>query len=138
MTRPSLDLTLMAVAHVWSTRSTCSRLRVGAVLARDGRQLAQGYNGAPAGLPHCVHVDDEPCTRAVHAEANVIAAAARYGVSVVDATLYITHAPCAGCAGLLINAGLAEVVYSEPYRSQAGLDALHEAGLGVWHAGDRR
>lgn len=130
-TRPSLDATLLAAAYVWARRSTCSRLQVGAVLARDGRTLSTGYNGAPSGLEHCEHLDDEPCTVSVHAEANALIFAGRHGVSTEGATLYLTHAPCLGCAGLIVNAGVVEVVYAEPYRSVAGERALLAAGLDV-------
>lgn len=131
MTRPSLDRMLLDVANVVATRSTCSRLHVGAVLARDGRILSTGYNGAPTGVPHCAHVDGQPCAVAVHAEANAVAFAARHGVTVEDATLYATHAPCAGCAGLIVNAGIRAVVYAEPFRSADGLNRLRVAGLDV-------
>lgn len=134
--RPSLDATLLAAAYAWARRSTCSRLQVGAVLARDGRTLSTGYNGAPSGLAHCEHLDDEPCAVSVHAEANALIFAGRHGVSTEGATLYLTHAPCLGCAGLVVNAGVVEVVYAEPYRSTAGIEALGRARLVVrrWDA----
>lgn len=129
--RPSLDATLLAAAYVWARRSTCSRLQVGAVLARDGRTLSTGYNGAPSGLGHCEHLDDEPCSVSVHAEANALIFAGRHGVSTEGATLFLTHRPCLGCAGLVVNAGIIGVVYAEPYRSVAGEEALRAAGIDV-------
>lgn len=129
--RPSAERTLLDMAVVAATRSTCARLHVGAVLARDGRVLSTGYNGAPAGRPHCAHRDDRPCRTAVHAETNAVAFAARHGVTVEGATLYLTHSPCLGCAGLLINSGVAEVVYLEPYRSDDGIRELTAAGVTV-------
>jgi dCMP deaminase len=137
----------MNTAREWSTRSTCSRLHVGAVLARDTRIIATGYNGAVAGMPHCDHTcrcpavmvtsGDHaavcglitPCTLSVHAEANALAFAARYGVATLGAHLYVTHAPCAPCARLLVNAGVAGVWYGERYRSHEGLDLLTAAGI---------
>lgn len=129
--RPSAERALLDMAVVAATRSTCSRLHVGAVLARDGRVLSTGYNGAPARRPHCVHRDDRPCRAAVHAETNAVAFAARHGVTVEGATLYLTHSPCLGCAGLLINSGVVEVVYLEHYRSDDGIRELTAAGVTV-------
>lgn len=127
---------LLDVATTVATWSTCSRLHVGAVLARDGRVLSTGYNGAPAGRPHCVHRDDRPCRTSVHAETNAVAFAARHGVSTTGAVLYLTHAPCLACAGLLINAGIAEVVYLDRYRSDEGVRELRAAGVAVRRHGE--
>jgi len=124
---------LISIAGVIARRSTCSRLQVGAVLARDGRVLSTGYNGTPAGMRHCVHVDMRvPCVEAVHAEANAIAFAAKYGVMTDDTTMYITDSPCLKCAQLIINAGIKQVVYDQPYRDQSGVDLLKRAGLSCW------
>jgi dCMP deaminase len=153
--RPDRDTTLMATAHVFADRSTCSRGHVGAVIAREGRIIQTGYNGAPAGMPHCSHVcncpapkdmtvaadrlgihrdgcpADSPCRTAVHAEVNAIAFAARHGVAVDGADLYVTMAPCLGCAQVIINAGVARVVFDQPYRDRAGLRLLMDAGVTV-------
>lgn len=122
---------LIDLATVISQRSTCSRLHVGAIAVRSGQLLAAGYNGAPAGMPHCVHTDEQPCTRAVHAEVNCIASAARYGVSLTGAEVYVTHSPCVSCAGLLINAGISKVTFYIPFRDEAGINLLEEAGVNV-------
>lgn len=122
---------MLLTAELWARRATCSRLSVGAVLARDGRILTTAYNGPPAGQPHCLHEDDEPCTQSVHAEANALLWAARHGVSALGATLYVTHAPCLGCSGLIINSGIEKVVYAQPYRSTDGVARLLDAGLKV-------
>jgi dCMP deaminase len=127
--RPTLAETMLAAAEVFAARSTCSRLHVGAVLARDGRVLSTGYNGAPSGLPHCEHLDDEPCTVSVHAEANALLFAARHGVATEGAHMYCTHAPCLACAGLIVNAGLTVVAYRHTFRSRAGLDLLLAADI---------
>lgn len=134
MTRPSLDSTLIAVAHTWARRSTCSRLQVGAVLARDGRTLSTGYNGAPSGLGHCAHDDDTPCAVSVHAEVNALVFAARHGVSTEGAGLYLTHSPCRACAGPIVNAGVREVVFAEAFRSLDGVAVLQAAGVAVREA----
>lgn len=121
----------MQVARVIAARATCSRLAVGAVLTVDGRSVSSGWNGAPAGMAHCVHNDHHPCTRSIHAERNVIGYAARKGFATDGATLYATHAPCRDCATVIIAAGVARVVYGETYRSLAGVDYLQGCGIDV-------
>lgn len=128
--RPSLDTTLLNAASVFAQRSTCQRLQVGAVLAVDSRIVSTGYNGVASGLPHCEHGPESgQCLEAVHAEANVLAFAARHGISTAGSTLYVTHSPCLDCAKLLINAGVERVVYAERYRSAAGLTLLERVGI---------
>lgn len=136
--RPTLDETFMDVARTWARRSTCQRANIGAVLARDGRTISSGYNGAPPGLPHCQHVsgeDLERCINTNHAESNTLAFAARHGVSTIGTTLYATHSPCRTCAGLLISAGIVRVVYANAYRVDgtpySGLAWLEEAKIVV-------
>ncbi|WGH21047.1 deoxycytidylate deaminase [Gordonia phage Nibbles] len=129
MTRPDRESWLMDMAELVAQRSTCSRLHVGAIAVRGGQILSAGYNGAPSGLPHCVHTNDDPCREAVHAEVNVIASAAKYGVSLQGATIYVTHSPCTSCAGLLVNAGITELVYGTLFRDSHGLDILQRAGI---------
>lgn len=132
--RPTRDEMLMDMAQVVAARGTCSRLRVGAILARDSRALSSGYNGAPSGMKHCNHTMDESgigCTRVVHAEANAIVWAARHGVATDGCDLFTTHMPCLACANLIINAGIMRVVYSVDYRDHAGHDLLIEVGIEV-------
>lgn len=135
--RSKYDQLHMETAWQWAAFGTCQRLRVGAVLALDERTVATGYNGAPSGLPHCTHdlrgpVDPEDrCRTAVHAEANVIAFAAKYGRSTAGTTLYITHAPCYSCSGLLISAGIQRVIFDKYYRSTEGITQLDLAGISV-------
>lgn len=148
-TRPDRDTTLLATATLFSDRSTCSRAHVGCVGARDGRILTTGYNGAPAGMPHCdhrcvcgpsdpgdeAHLDTcpavNPCTIAAHAEVNAIAFAARHGVALEGSTLYVTMLPCLSCSLLIVNAGVVRVVFDQPYRDNSGLSLLLEAGIEV-------
>lgn len=137
MIRPDRDYWLMSMAHLVAQRSTCSRLHVGAVAVRGGQILSAGYNGAPSGLPHCVHTDDEPCRLSIHAEVNVIASAAKYGVSLQGARVYLTDSPCPSCAGLLINAGISELLYDRLYRDKTGLDWLQTAGVETEWMGDK-
>ncbi|WP_324736102.1 cytidine/deoxycytidylate deaminase family protein [Thermococcus sp. SY098] len=129
--RPTKDEYFMLIAKLVSLRATCPRLRVGAVAVKDGYILATGYNGAPRGMDHCIDVGclivDGHCHRAVHAEQNVIAMAARKGISLEGATLYVTHFPCDTCFKLLVNAGIKEIVYEEMYPNKATEILLKEA-----------
>lgn len=124
---------LMGMAHIASLRGTCSRGKVGVVIAKDGRVLSTGYNGAPAGMPHCTADNHPPitstCSLSMHAEANAIAYAAREGVRVIGADLYTTFSPCVPCAMLIVNAGISRVVYLKEYRIPDGLDLLSRAGV---------
>ena len=132
LTRISRDDLLANIAQLVARRSTCLRLSVGAVLAQEGRIVSTGYNGAPAGLPHCEPETcgpDDVCVRTVHAEANVIAFAAKEGIQTMGATLYTTHSPCMECAKLIINAGIRRVVYWEEYRDPSPLELLERAGV---------
>jgi dCMP deaminase len=147
----------MDMAMIQATRSTCERAQVGVVIARDGRVLATGYNGAPAGLPHCDHSGDDfeslqdaaggliarhpvypGCQTSVHAEANAVAYAARYGVALHDSELYTTYSPCLACAQIIINAGVTRVVALKEYRITAGIDLVRAAGLSMDFFGDVR
>jgi len=131
--RPTQDEILMQTAEVISQRGTCSRLSVGAVLARDGRILSTGYNGAASGLPHCDHTDtgSTGCTRSVHAEVNALAFAAKHGVRVEGSALFTTHSPCLNCSYLIINTGVNRVVYQNLYTNDHGLNLLEMAGVVV-------
>lgn len=122
---------MMSIAYDIATRSTCERLNVGAIAVLERRILTTGYNGAPAGMNHCKHDGDDPCRWAVHAEANVVAFAAKHGVALEGSTLYTTHSPCLTCAYLIINAGMIEVVFAEEYRDVGPLDLLNNAGVTV-------
>lgn len=130
--RPSIDATLVLVARAIAERGTCSRLRVGAILTRDTRIISQGFNGAPAGMPHCTHDGSEDrCRVSVHAETNAIGFAARHGVRTDGTTLYLTHAPCLDCATVLLAAGVVRVVYGAAYRSLDGVNYLQGCGIDV-------
>lgn len=122
----------MGFAENASLRSTCSRLSVGAVLVRDARVVASGYNGAASGWTHCGDPHPEgPCTRAIHAEHNVLLMAARHGIRTEGAEMFVTHAPCLGCSGFIVQAGVTKVFFREEYRDMSGVDALVRSGVGV-------
>lgn len=122
----------MLQAEQASRRSTCSRLSVGAVVVVDHHVLSTGYNGAPRGVAHCKHgVISEPCKVSVHAEANaLIFAPFPVGDTFMrDAEIYVTHCPCSGCAGLIVNKGIKRVYYGEDYSTNSGLDILSSADV---------
>jgi dCMP deaminase len=122
----------MEIAGIIAQRSTCLRLNVGALVAREGRILVTGYNGAPAGTPHCTPENcgpDTPCIRAVHAEANCIAFAAKFGISLRGAEMFTTDSPCSNCSHLIINSGIIKVTYKREYRDLTPLNWLQTAGV---------
>lgn len=122
---------LMDVAIAAAKRSTCLRLQVGAVIGFNGRVTSVGYNGAPSGVSHCTPEIcglDKPCTRAVHAEANAIAWAARQGLATKDHYLYTTVSPCLDCSKLILSAGIGAVIFKEEYRDLTPLIYLENAG----------
>ena len=112
----------MNIALQVSTRSTCDRNHVGAVLVRDKMILSTGYNGSIRGLDHCDDVghlmENGSCIRTVHAEANAIAQSARNGVNTSDAEVYVTSSPCWNCFKLLANAGIKKIFYLKEYKEQ--------------------
>ena len=117
----------MEVARLYARRSSCRRAHVGAVAVRDGRIVAAGYNGAPAGELDCLEtqciMEYGHCIRAVHAEANLIAWAARTGTPLLGTELFCTYAPCINCAKLILNAGISFVVWENRYHND-GLPLL--------------
>ena len=123
----------MKMAEIIAERSTCTRLKVGAVLAHDSRVISTGYNGPPSGMPHCDHEagNDEPCRDAVHAETNALLFAGRYGVPTVGTELFVTHMPCVSCAQLIITAGVEKVYYLNSYRIIDGVELLFRGGVSV-------
>jgi dCMP deaminase len=131
--RPSWDDYFMQITFQVAKRSTCPRAAVGAVLVRDKRILTTGYNGAPAGLPHCTEVGclmvNGHCVRTLHAEQNAIIQGALHGVDVSGSTLYVTHQPCLICAKMIINAGVDRVVYAGHYADEIARGFLEEAGV---------
>lgn len=131
----------MSITRLVSCRSTCKRRKVGAVAVKGKRILATGYNGAPAGTPHCLEAGclreqlgipsgqrHEIC-RGLHAEQNVIIQAAVHGINIYGATLYCTNQPCVLCAKMLINCGIKKIFYAESYPDDLAAVMLREAGI---------
>jgi dCMP deaminase len=139
MTRVSWDDYFMNLAVQAATRSTCPRKAVGAVIVRDKAVLATGYNGSLRGLPHCTEagclMENGHCVRTVHAEANAILQAARNGVRIEAADIYVTASPCWNCFKLIANAGLRRVFFGEFYRDQRIHDFAREAGIELVNLG---
>jgi dCMP deaminase len=141
--RPSWDEYFISIAGLVSTRSTCLRRKVGAVLIRDKKILATGYNGAPSNIKHCEKTgclreklripsgERHELCRGLHAEQNAILQAALHGVTVKDATLYSTTQPCIICAKMLINAGIKEIVIAGHYPDKMSREILKEAGVKI-------
>ncbi|MCD6319581.1 MAG: cytidine/deoxycytidylate deaminase family protein [Candidatus Desulfofervidaceae bacterium] len=141
MSRPSWDEYFMSIAYLVAGRSTCLRRKVGAVLVKNKRILATGYNGAPSGLAHCLDIgclrekmqipsgERHELCRAVHAEQNCLCQAARYGIPVEGAVIYCTNFPCVICAKMLINAGIKKIYYAEGYPDELSQEMLKEAGI---------
>lgn len=130
--RPSWDDYFIQMCHLVSTRATCDRKHVGAVLVRDRRVLSTGYNGSPPGEPHCDDAGHDlvlladgtkNCVRTIHAEANAILQAAKYGVSVQGTTLFTNTYPCWPCAKMILGAGIVEVVVDADYNNDPRVEA---------------
>lgn len=135
--RASWDEYFMAIASQVATRSTCSRKHVGAVIERDKIILATGYNGSLRGLDHCDDVghlmEDGHCVRTVHAEANALVQAARNGVRVGQASIYVTASPCFNCFKLIANSGITRIIFGEFYRDERIFDFSKQLSIELVH-----
>ncbi len=143
MKRKSKDVYFGEISDLVSSRSTCLRNQVGAVIVKDGQILSTGYNGAPKGLPHCDEVgcireqlgvkpgERHELCRGLHAEQNAIIQAAYHGVSVRGAKIYGTTKPCSICTKMIINAGINEIIYIEEYDDELAAQLVREADLTV-------
>lgn len=143
--RPSWDEYFMSLAHLAATRSTCLRRQVGAVIVKDRMVLSTGYNDTPRGMPNC---GDGGCDRCrseaaagtaldtclcLHAEQNAIIQAAYHGVGIAGATIYCTHQPCLTCAKMIVNSGLARIVYAHAYPDALAEKLLRDARIELAH-----
>ena len=135
--RVSWDEYFMNIARVVSSRATCHRKFVGAVIVRDRTILSTGYNGSIRGLDHCSDVghmmEDGHCVATIHAEMNAIIQAARNGVRIEQASIYITASPCWGCFKALANAGLSRICYGEFYRDERIFEVASRLGIVLIH-----
>jgi dCMP deaminase len=130
MERISWDQYFMAQAHILSLRSTCSRLTVGALIVRDKRVIAGGYNGSVSGDVHCIDqgclVVDHHCVRTIHAEMNALLQCSKFGASTKDAEIYVTHFPCLPCSKAIIQSGIRKIYFAEDYKNNAYAEELFQ------------
>lgn len=145
--RDNWDEYFLANAYIASLRSTCGSRRVGAVIVKDKRIIASGYNGYPAGAKHCIdggcprfkareegliksgeYNDDYPC-EAFHAEHNALNQCLNQGISTKDTVIYCTTFPCRECAKKILGAGIKKIVYVEGYPDEYSKDYLARYGV---------
>jgi len=131
----------MEITRLVATRSTCLRRQVGALIVKDKRILATGYNGAPKGLAHCTDVgclrdqlkipsgERHELCRGIHAEQNAIIQAATSGTNIEGSVLYSTHHPCSLCIKMILNAGINLVFYEQGYPDELSTSLARESGL---------
>ncbi|MDJ0913657.1 MAG: cytidine/deoxycytidylate deaminase family protein [Desulfobacterales bacterium] len=139
--RPSWKNYFMDIASLVAKRSTCTRRSVGAIIVKDKRILATGYNGAPSGIRHCEETgcmrhklkiksgERHELCRGIHAEQNAIIQAAYHGVNIKDADLFCTNLPCSICSKMIINAGIKNIYFLDGYADKMSEDMLAEAGV---------
>jgi dCMP deaminase len=141
--------TYMKIAKAFSEHSKCRRLKVGAVIVKNGRIISTGYNGTPKGLPNCCDVfKEEDAAKPefmdrhglfskhfeLHAELNAILYAQREHMDCVDSDIYVTTAPCSDCAKIIVTAGIKKAFYLNKYdRDENGPELLSRCGVDmVW------
>lgn len=125
-----------SMAEIVAARGTCDRLKVGAIIIKDNRIIATGYNGGIYGDEHCIDVGckivDNHCIRTIHAEENAIIQCARYGSPTENTEIYVTHFPCMNCSKSIIQAGIKEILYTHDYRNNPYAKELFEkAGVKI-------
>lgn len=135
--RASWDQYFMKIAQVVSSRSTCQRKYVGAVIVRDRTILSTGYNGSIRGMPHCTDVghmmEAGHCVATIHAEGNAIIQAAKNGVTIDGADIYVTASPCWNCFKQVANAGIKRICYNEFYRDERIFGVAEKLGIELVH-----
>lgn len=133
--RVDWDPYFMNIAKVISSRSTCDRKFVGAVIVRDKTILSTGYNGSIRKLEHCDEVghmmENDHCVATIHAEANAILQAAKNGVSIDGGTMYTTASPCWPCFKLIANAGIKRICFGEFYRDERIFEVAKKVGIAL-------
>ena len=131
------DQYFMNIASVVASRSTCPRKLVGSVIVRDKTILSTGYNGSIRGMPHCTEVghmmENDHCVATIHAEANAIIQAAKNGVMIEGATIYVTASPCWNCFKMIANAGVKRICYGEFYRDERSFAVAAQIGVELAH-----
>ena len=137
MARATWEEYFMNIAKQVASRSTCDRKHVGAVIVGDKTILSTGYNGSIRGMPHCDEVghmmENDHCVATIHAETNAILQAAKNGVMIDKAEVYITASPCWPCFKMLANAGIRKIFYGEFYRDERIFDVAKRLGIELIH-----
>jgi len=127
------DTYFMRIAREVAGRSTCDRKNVGAVIVRNRNILSTGYNGSISGMPHCDEVghmmENGHCVGTIHAEANAVLQAAKNGVMINGASLYVSASPCWSCFKLLANAGIRRICFGEFYRDERIFTVAQRLGI---------
>ncbi len=143
--RPSWDEYFMKITRLVAERSTCLRRKVGAIIVRDKKIIAAGYNGAPKGLAHCLDIgcmrekmgvpsgERHELCRGAHAEQNALIQAAGSGLTLEGSTMYCTTAPCSICMKMIINAGIRKLVLGSEYPDALAKQLSEEAGIETVH-----
>ena len=111
--------------------SYCKRLKVGALIVKDGNIISFGYNGTVSGMPNICEEDNVTLPYVLHAESNAITKACKSPISTEGATMYITHSCCVECAKLIIQSGIKRVYYKKDYRDIKGINLLLKSGVEV-------
>lgn len=124
--RVDWDTYFMTIAVLASSRSPCNRLHVGSIIVRDKRIISMGYNGFISGCPHVSHIRDGREQATIHSEINAISDCAKRGVTIVDATIYITHYPCLHCFKTICASGIKEVVYMDDYNNDPLIEEINK------------
>lgn len=145
MDRPTREEYYMSIAELASSRSTCLSRKVGCVIVKDDNPISFGYNGPARGIKHCDEVGGcrrrqmpdyksgaylEKCP-ASHAEQNAIAFAARHGVSLEGATIYVNTFPCKDCMNSIINSGIKKVVFNSSYDASLSTEIASNTDLEI-------
>lgn len=142
--RPSWDEYFLELAEVTKKRSNCFRNQMGALIVKDQRIIATGYNGTPRNVQNCDEGGCKRCTEreegklkrfeeeerciCIHAEQNAIIQAAYHGTSTKDGVMYLTVTPCLSCAKMIINAGITKVICGKEHHDLDGIKLLKTAG----------
>ncbi|MBC8416903.1 dCMP deaminase family protein [bacterium] len=128
-----LDKTYIDMARVWARLSHAERKKVGCLVVKDNRIISDGYNGTPYGFDNACEFPTrfgfETKPEVLHAESNALTKLAKSTQSSTGATVYITLSPCFDCSKLMVQSGIARVVYLEDYKNLDGVDLLRKAGI---------
>ncbi|MDQ0592493.1 dCMP deaminase [Chryseobacterium ginsenosidimutans] len=131
------DKAYLKMAQEWAKLSYCKRKQVGALIVKDRMIISDGYNGTPSGFENCCE-DNEGKTHwyVLHAEANAILKLAASTQSAKDATLYLTLSPCKECSKLILQAGIARLVYINEYSDDDGISFLRNHNIEIEQISD--